>query len=143
MTHQSVAGIIRFPHADAHGNDQLLFIAKRIEGGTMGGRWEFPGGKVEENENLVQTLIREFDEEFSLPVSVGEKIVQAEFMHDGKKVLLHAFEVFFPQSAGIPQDCILSEHTEVLWASIHDIQSLYFVDSDLLLLDGIEQWLAK
>ena len=34
-----------------------VFIAKRQMKGDMGGRWEFPGGKIEENEDF-ETAIK-------------------------------------------------------------------------------------
>ena len=46
-------------------NNKVL-IGKRINKGQMGGRWEFPGGKVEEGEDAIAAIKREFLEEFSL-----------------------------------------------------------------------------
>ena len=39
-----------------------IFIAKRQMVGDMGGRWEFPGGKIEEGEDLETAVIREMQE---------------------------------------------------------------------------------
>ncbi|MBQ5569226.1 MAG: NUDIX domain-containing protein, partial [Treponema sp.] len=39
--------------------DRVL-VAKRNPVGQMGGRWEFPGGKVESGESDAEAVVREF-----------------------------------------------------------------------------------
>src|SRR4029453_6841736 len=48
--------------------DKRVLIAQRPEGKTLGGLWEFPGGKVEQGERPEQTLIRELHEELGITV---------------------------------------------------------------------------
>ena len=49
--------------------DARVLIAKRPEGKSMAGLWEFPGGKVEPGETPEQAVIRELAEELSLNVT--------------------------------------------------------------------------
>lgn len=48
--------------------DGRVLIAKRPEGKTLAGLWEFPGGKVETAERPEQALIRELKEELGIDV---------------------------------------------------------------------------
>jgi 8-oxo-dGTP diphosphatase len=48
--------------------DGRVLIAQRPAGKTMAGLWEFPGGKVENNERPEDTLIRELHEELGIVV---------------------------------------------------------------------------
>lgn len=113
-----------------------IFIAKRQNIGDMGGRWEFPGGKIEEGEDLNTAIVREMQEEFGVTVEVGEKITSGEFEHKGKKCTLDAFFVTFPHD-GIEKPFILTEHTEYKWVIPSEIPSLNFVDSDLMIYPEI------
>jgi 8-oxo-dGTP diphosphatase len=106
------------------------FIARRKSGGDLGGKWEFPGGKVEEGESDEEALIREYDEEFSLPVAVGPLLGKTVFEHKGKDCSLNGYAVRFLSSR-----IRLNEHTEWRWAGADEIKALDFAASDLKLLD--------
>lgn len=122
-------------------NGKKVFIARRNPVGQMGGRWEFPGGKVEEGETDQQSIIRELEEEFGVKVQVGQKIAQACFKHDGDDFSLHAYLVTLPHD-GISEKFILTEHTEYRWAELSEIPTLNFVDSDLLIYPQVCKFLA-
>jgi 8-oxo-dGTP diphosphatase len=48
--------------------DCRVLIAQRPQNKTLGGLWEFPGGKVEMDERPEQSLIRELNEELGIVV---------------------------------------------------------------------------
>ena len=109
-----------------------LFIAKIRSIGDMGGKWEFPGGKIEDDEAPELAIKREMLEEFSVNVSVGEKIGSATFIHSGKNCSVDAYVVQFEHD-GIKVPFVLTEHTEYKWVNPLEIKKLDFVDSDLKL----------
>ncbi|MCI2285004.1 (deoxy)nucleoside triphosphate pyrophosphohydrolase [Colwellia sp. MSW7] len=52
-------------------DDQELtqyFLTKRLMNAHQGGKWEFPGGKVEKDESVAQALARELKEEVNIDV---------------------------------------------------------------------------
>jgi 8-oxo-dGTP diphosphatase len=53
------------------GGDGRILITQRRADQALGGRWEFPGGKVEPGEAPVDALIRELREEIGVTVAVG------------------------------------------------------------------------
>ncbi len=119
--------------------DGKIFIAKRQMVGDMGGRWEFPGGKIEEGEDLETAVIREMQEEFGVTVKVGRKITSGSFTHRGKPCTLDVLEVTFPHD-GIEKRFELTEHTDYKWADLASIPQLDFVDSDLSIYNDVKKW---
>ena len=119
--------------------DGKVFIAKRQMVGDMGGRWEFPGGKIEEGEDLETAVVREMQEEFGVTVTVGRKITSGSFTHKGKPCTLDVLEVTFPHD-GIEKPFELTEHTDYKWEPIDSIPELNFVDSDLSIYNAVKNW---
>ena len=116
-----------------------IFIAKRQMTGDMGGRWEFPGGKIEDGENLETAVIREMQEEFGVTVSVGRKITTGTFTHRDKPCTLDVLEVHFPHD-GMTERFVLTEHTDYNWVALDEIPKLNFVDSDLSVYEAVKKW---
>lgn len=107
-----------------------FFIARRKPGNSIGGFWEFPGGKKREGETPEAALEREFKEEFNLKIAVGELLWEGEFYNKDKKYLLKAYKIFIKSG---PVE--LKEHDEYMWAALDTLKGLEFPDSDRMLLD--------
>lgn len=125
---ESIAGIIF--------HDSRFLIGHRLGTGEMANRWEFPGGKVDPGETPEQAIIREFSEEMDVSVTPGELLTTVEFSNKNGPSRLLAYRV-----TGITElPTRLTEHTELRWANLDEIDSLSFVDSDKLLLPFLRTW---
>jgi 8-oxo-dGTP diphosphatase len=113
-----------------------FFIARRLPGGDLGEKWEFPGGKVEAGESDEDALIREYDEEFKVSIKPAALLGTVSFDHRGITHILNAYRIYF---AG--QDLTLREHTEWRWASLEEMESLDFADSDRKLFFCLKSYL--
>jgi 8-oxo-dGTP diphosphatase len=133
MSHQSIA-CIAF-------EGRKVLIARRNPVGQMGGRWEFPGGKVEPGETEPEAVCREFREEFGIGVTAGDLIAEAVFKHNGDLFSLHAYCITVPHP-GIEKKYELTEHTEYRWVALSEIPRLSFVDSDLLIYPQVVKYFA-
>ncbi len=71
--------------------DGQVLIARRPENGLLGGLWEFPGGKLEDGEDLPACLRREIAEELGATVEVGEQFGIYRHAYTHFRVTLHAF----------------------------------------------------
>jgi mutator protein MutT len=117
----SVCGILR--------QNGLVLIAKRAAKGALGGKWEFPGGKVEPFESPQEALRREFAEELAIRVEVHKLVSETTFSHQGRIFKLLAFEVSTQE-----EPTLCGEHTELRWVSLEQLQEFDFAESDKGLL---------
>lgn len=122
--------------------DGKVFIAKRCNKGDMGGRWEFPGGKIDEGEDCTAAIKREMKEEFNVGVTIGEHITHASFTHKNKECFLDAYFVHFDHD-GMETKFDLTEHTDYMWIEIEKIPELNFVDSDLKIYPEVLKAIKK
>ncbi|MEY3411056.1 MAG: hypothetical protein RL593_632 [Pseudomonadota bacterium] len=73
--------------------DGMVLLASRPEGKGWAGWWEFPGGKIEEDETSFQALVREIDEELGVQVLEAYPWLTRTFDYPEKIVKLHFFIV--------------------------------------------------
>ncbi len=66
-------------------NGELL-IDQRLENSSMGGMWEFPGGKRKPDESIEMTIERELKEELGIFVKVGAKLLSFQHAYTNKKL---------------------------------------------------------
>lgn len=69
------------------------FVCLRSKDKHQGGKWEFPGGKVDPGETPLQALSRELEEEIGIVVSSAQALTQIRHDYGDKKVALHVFTV--------------------------------------------------
>ena len=115
-----------------------LFIARRVPGGDLGEKWEFPGGKVEKGESCEGALVREFQEEFGVTVMVGPCIASSSFEHRDVIRELRAYLITFKNSG-----FVLREHSTWNWADFAEIEKLDFAGSDRKLFPALKVYLER
>lgn len=110
-----------------------VFVARRVEGGSIGGLWEFPGGKNRWGETPPDTLRREYREEFGFVVEVGEMFHSHDFINKCTLYHLQAYWIAC-RDASSPR---LSVHTECRWATPDELIALSFAPSDQEILASL------
>ena len=68
-----------------------VLLGQRPEGKPYAGYWEFPGGKVEEGEAILDALKREFMEELGIQIISAEPWCGVEHIYPHAHVRLHFY----------------------------------------------------
>tara|TARA_R110001592_G_scaffold33059_1_gene115040 strand:- start:1641 stop:2033 length:393 start_codon:yes stop_codon:yes gene_type:complete len=84
--------------------EEQYFLTKRLANAHQGGKWEFPGGKVEKDETVAQALHRELQEEVAIDVLSCYPLIEVSHDYGDKKVLLDVYVVDNFQHEPIAQE---------------------------------------
>ena len=101
------------------------FIAQRNKEKYMGLKWEFPGGKVDPGETLIEALSREIHEELNINIRVHEKLAQEKYKDNEINIVLHYFLCSI-----IDGTIKLNEHEAMKWVEKKDFDKYDFVEGD-------------
>ena len=105
------------------GNYYLL--AKRNKNKYMGSKWEFPGGKVEQNETFKEALCREILEELNVNIEIHNKVAEESYRDEEINITLHYY-----MCSLIDRNILLSEHEAIEWVKKQDFLKYEFVPGD-------------
>ena len=105
--------------------DGKVLCARRGEGKSLAGYWEFPGGKIEPQETARQALHREIEEELLCEVEVADEVCTSEYAYDFGVVRLTTFICHLID--GTPR---LTEHADIRWETPSDMPSLAWAPVD-------------
>jgi 8-oxo-dGTP diphosphatase len=103
-----------------------IFCARRALHRSMGGLWEFPGGKVEAGESHQQALARELREELSIEVSVGDLVEETIYAYERIDVHLFTYEVVVRAGA-----IELKDHDQCVWLGADALEELNWAPADV------------
>ena len=100
-------------------------VAQRGESMTLPLKWEFPGGKVEPEENPRDALAREVREELGVNVEIGGLLGRGESVVHGRRILLDVYEAHL--ESGTPK---AREHKTLRWCDAREVERLDWAAAD-------------
>lgn len=115
-----------------HRNGHYL-IARRKAGGHLAGFWEFPGGKREEGESLVECLQRELLEELSIAIDLPIPYQVVRHDYPDKIVELHFFRCAIERGEPVP---LGSE--EIRWVAPEELPRFKFPPADNAIIQALQ-----
>ena len=106
---------------------QKVLCAQRSTKMNLPLKWEFPGGKVEEGEDLEGCLKREIKEELGVEIEISERLPSNVHIYSDKNLInlipfrcsLQTFEID------------LKEHLKIEWALVLDLPQFDWAEADI------------
>ncbi len=106
-------------------NATEVFVSKRRPEQSFAGYWEFPGGKHEDNETPLESLIRELKEEIGINVINAKQFLKITHRYAERLVCLHVWLV--DKFTGQPKG---AEGQECRWVPISDLTQYQFPEGN-------------
>ena len=118
--------------------DGRILIAKRPDGKSMAGLWEFPGGKVELGETPEQALVRELSEELGIKTwnSCLAPLTFASHAYEDFYLLMPLFVCRKWEGIVIPK-----EEQELKWVYSNELKNYPMPPADKPLIPILRDWI--
>src|SRR5205085_11338803 len=112
-----------------------VLAGRRVGPPHLAGRWEFPGGKVEDGETDEEALVRELREELGIEAVVAERL--GVDLPIGETAILRVYVCRIV--SGEPQ---LVDHDEHRWLTAEELDDVPWIEVDLPLLPDLRSLLT-
>jgi len=114
--------------------EQKVLTSWRQPHQHQGGLWEFPGGKREGEETMLEALKREVHEELGVRVEQAEPFVRIDHDYGDKQVSLDVWLV--SRFSGEPSG---KEGQPLRWQAVKDLQAEDFPAANLAIIEALKQ----
>lgn len=116
-------------------NNNKILLARRSTGDiNVFGKWEFPGGKVEQNENEFDAIEREIKEEFELTIKARKFITNNICEYPTKIVDLRLYKCDY-----ISGKFNLHDHSEYQWVNKEELLKYDLAPADIPLAEYVKK----
>lgn len=88
--------------------------------------WEFPGGKVEKDEDIYTALVREINEELQCKIETHD--LYNENIHEYDTFIINLITISCKIVDGTP---IPNEHSKLIWLKRENLDSLKWAPADI------------
>lgn len=112
-------------------NNEIL-CALRSPNMTLPNMWEFPGGKVENGEDVYTAIEREIQEELQCLVKATQII--GENTHEYENIIVNLTAIKCILIKGNP---IATEHSKLVYLKKENLKSLIWAPADIPLVDKV------
>jgi 8-oxo-dGTP diphosphatase len=110
----------------------MILAAQRGADTHLAGKWEFPGGKVNEGESEEACIIREIREELGVEIRPTRRLSDSKHDYGEKRIRLIPFECDL-----VSGDPVAREHASLRWCKVADLETMDWCEADIQIVTEI------
>lgn len=110
--------------------DNKTLVTQRSENMKLPLKWEFPGGKLEENESEIECIKREIKEEINIEIEILRRLSSCDYDYGTFKIKLIPYLANY-----ISGDIQLSEHNDYKLLDKSELLNLDWAEADIPIVE--------
>lgn len=112
--------------------DEVL-LCQRKEG-ALQGKWEFPGGKIENGETPEECLVREIEEELGIAIEVDDiyQAVHTHYEHGDFLIIAYL-------ARHVAGEISLRVHSDFAWVNVADLTAYDLADANIPIAESLKE----
>lgn len=111
-------------------HNEKIVVVQRSEFMKLPLKWEFPGGKIENNETEEACIKREIKEELNIEIELISRLTPVTFKYPSVVINLIPFIATY-----LKGEIILFEHKQYKWLLKEELKNLDWADADIPIVE--------
>jgi len=117
-------------------SDNKVLVARRKMDKSLGGYWEFPGGKIDVNESKEQAIEREIREEMNIGIHAESYLATSSHEYDFGIVHLHGMICHLCEGEEKPTES--TDHDAIDWLDRGELFEIDLAPADIPLVEAMQ-----
>jgi 8-oxo-dGTP diphosphatase len=112
--------------------ENKILVTQRSEKMKLPLKWEFPGGKLEDDESEIDCVKREIKEELNIEIDIQQKLNNSQYNYETFGINLIPFVANY-----ISGEITLSEHKAFKWLNKSELLELDWAEADVPIVNEL------
>ena len=119
-------------------HENKILVTQRGPAMMQPGKWEFPGGKIENGESEEECILRELQEELNISVDLFAKLKDCSYDYGDFQITLVPFLANYESGT-----LTLAEHMNYEWLSPDELKTLDWAPADVEVVEEVLKFFEK
>jgi 8-oxo-dGTP diphosphatase len=111
-----------------------ILIAQRMKGSLLEYKWEFPGGKLEDNETPEECLVRELKEELGIKTRIKSFFAESKYTYQQLSIEMLVYWVEYQSG-----EFSLKAHEQIIWVEPSKLGQFDFAEADKPIIEKLRK----